>query len=137
MQTIAEHRIGRARELRGASTDAERKLWRHLRNRQLEGLKFRRQVPLFGFYVDFHCESANLVVELDGGQHAGKIESDATRTKALQDAGILVLRFWNNEVLKNCEGVLAEIIRITKAATPHPAALPLGEGTPTRPAAEF
>jgi very-short-patch-repair endonuclease len=129
VQAIAQHRIGRARELRGKSTDAERKLWRRLRNRQLEGLKFRRQVPLLGFYADFYCESANLVVELDGGQHAAQTEGDAMRTKVLQDAGILVLRFWNNEVLENLEGVLVEIIRITKAASPHPVPLPLGEGT--------
>ena len=126
-------KTGRARELRGASTDAERKLWRHLRNRQLEGLKFRRQVPLFGFYADFYCESANIVVELDGGQHASQTEWDANRTKVMQEAGIHVLRFWNNEVLENIEGVLAEIVRITKGATPHPVPLPLGEGTVRQP----
>ena len=115
--------------MRGASTDAERKLWRHLRNRQLEGLKFRRQVPLFGFYADFFCESANIVVELDGGQHATQTEWDGNRTKVLQEAGIHVLRFWNNEVLENIEGVLAEIVRTTKAVSPHPVPLPMGEGT--------
>ena len=129
MPNLAEQKISRARGLRGASTDAERKLWKHLRNRQLEGLKFRRQVPLFGFYADFFCESANLVVELDGGQHASQTEWDANRTKVLQEAGILVLRFWNNEVLENIDGVLAEIVRITKGATPHPVPLPKGEGT--------
>ncbi|MGO8952696.1 MAG: endonuclease domain-containing protein [Rhodomicrobium sp.] len=133
MQNLAEQKISRARELRGASTDAERKLWKHLRNRQLEGMKFRRQVPLFGFYADFFCESANVVVELDGGQHSSQTEWDVKRTKVLQEAGILVLRFWNNEVIENIEGVLAEIVRITKAASPHPVPLPMGEGTVLQP----
>ncbi len=133
MQNLAEQKISRAHELRGASTDAERKLWKHLRNRQLEGMKFRRQVPLFGFYADFFCESANVVVELDGGQHASQTEWDVKRTKVLQEAGILVLRFWNNEVIENIEGVLAEIVRITKAASPHPVPLPMGEGTVLQP----
>jgi very-short-patch-repair endonuclease len=92
-------------------------------------LKFRRQVPVFGFYADFYCESANLVVELDGGQHASQTEWDMNRTRTLQAAGIHVLRFWNNDVMENIEGVLAEIVRITKGATPHPVPLPLGEGT--------
>ena len=68
-------------------------------------MKFRRQVPLFGFYADFFCESANVVVELDGGEHASQTEWDVKRTKVLQEAGILVLRFWNNEVIENIEGV--------------------------------
>jgi very-short-patch-repair endonuclease len=129
VQNQAQQKLKRARELRRASTDAERKLWSHLRNHQLEGLKFRRQVPLFGFYADFFCESANLMVELDGGQHAVQNEKDVSRTRTLQEAGIIVLRFWNNEVLENIEGVLAEIARIAKAASPHPVPLPMGEGT--------
>ena len=133
MESLTKRKTGRARELRGASTDAERKLWRHLRNRQLDGLKFRRQVPLLGFYADFYCESANLVVELDGGQHAVSTGRDQNRTDVLQAAGIHVLRFWNNDLLENIEGVLAEIVRITKGATPHPVPLPLGEGTMLRP----
>jgi very-short-patch-repair endonuclease len=72
-------------------------------------------------------------VELDGGQHASQTEWDMNRTKVLQEAGILVLRFWNNEVLENIEGVLAEIVRISKGATPHPVPLPLGEGTVLQP----
>ena len=124
MEKQAKQKVERARELRGASTDAERLLWRHLRNRQIEGLKFRRQVPLFGVYADFYCESANLVVELDGGQHAVMTDRDQNRTEVLQAAGIQVLRFWNNDVLENIEGVLAEIVAITKGATPHPVPLP-------------
>ena len=129
MQNYPDQRLSSARELRHDSTEAERKLWKHLRNRQLEGMKFRRQVPLFGFYADFFCEGANLIVALDGGQHASQVEKDGARTRTLQEAGIIVLRFWNNEVLGNFEGVLAAIVNTAKAATPHPVPLPLGEGT--------
>ncbi|MGO9986222.1 MAG: endonuclease domain-containing protein [Rhodomicrobium sp.] len=129
MQNQVERRISRARELRSASTDAERKLWRHLRNRQLEGLKFRRQVPLFGYYADFFCEEAKLIVELDGGQHCSQADKDEVRTAVLQEAGLIVLRFWNNDVLENIEGVLAEIVKLAKAASPHPVPLRTGEGT--------
>jgi very-short-patch-repair endonuclease len=129
LQGQAERKLERARQLRRSSTDAERKLWGRLRNRQLEGLKFRRQVPLFGFYADFFCESANLIIELDGGQHASQAERDANRTKTLQEAGMIVVRFWNNDVMDNIEGVLGEIVRIAKVASPHPVPLPMGEGT--------
>ncbi len=135
MEKQVRQKVSRARELRGASTDAERLLWKHIRNRQLEGLKFRRQVPLLGFYADFYCESANLVVELDGGQHAVQSGWDSNRMDVLQAAGIHVLRFWNNEVLENIDGVLSEIVRVAKASsspeaiTPHPVPLPMGEGT--------
>ena len=137
MEFQAKPRARRARELRSASTDAERKLWSRLRNRQLEGLKFRRQAPLFGFYADFFCESAKLVVELDGGQHAIQTKRDADRTRILQGAGITVLRFWNNDVMRNIEGVLTEIEKTARVAPPHPVPLPLGEATPARRAAEF
>jgi very-short-patch-repair endonuclease len=129
LEKLAKQAVSRARELRGSSTDAERLLWARLRNRQIEGLKFRRQVPLLGFYADFYCESANLVVELDGGQHAVRTDRDQNRTDVLRAAGIQVLRFWNNDVLGNIEGVLAEIVAIIKGATPHPVPLPQGEGT--------
>jgi|SRR5215469_876975 len=108
-------------------------LWKRLRSRQLNGLKFRRQAPLLGFYTDFFCESANLIIELDGGRHASQIERDEERTRILQAAGITVLRFWNNDVMANLEGVLEEIARIASAATPHPVLLPTGEGTMLQP----
>ncbi len=137
MEFQAKPRARRARKLRSASTDAERKLWSRLRNCQLEGLKFRRQAPLFGFYADFSCESAKLVVELDGGQHAIQTKRDADRTRILQEAGIMVLRFWNNDVMRNIEGVLSEIVKAARALPPHPVPLPLGEGTLVRPSAEL
>src|SRR5687767_449956 len=90
-----------ARTLRRHQTDAERKLWFRLRDRRFAGLKFRRQMPLDRYGVDFCCESARLIVELDGGQHATRPEQDNERTKALEAMGYLVLRFWNNDVLSN------------------------------------
>jgi len=99
-------------------TDAEQKLWRALRSRA-SGAKFRRQVPLGPFIVDFVCFEAKLVVELDGGQHADN-PRDAKRDRYFLDQGYRVLRFWNNDVLKNMEGVL---VRITEFADPSPGAL--------------
>ena len=99
----------RARRLRRSQTDAETLLWRHLRNRQFAGLKFRRQVPLGRHVVDFLCEQENLVVELDGGQHSA--DSDRERTEILERDGYRVVRFWNSDVLGNVEGVLEHLRR--------------------------
>jgi very-short-patch-repair endonuclease len=100
--------VATARKLRRNQTDAELKLWLHLRNRRLDGLKFRRQVRIAGFVADFLCEDAKLIVEVDGGQHA-ESERDLARSKVLQAAGFEVLRFWNNDVWENVEGVLEPI----------------------------
>lgn len=97
----------RSRKLRRNSTDAEKKLWPHLRNRQLGGAKFRRQVELGPYIVDLVCLEARLIVELDGGQHT--VETDAKRTAFLERQGFRVIRFWNNDVLLNMEGVLIRI----------------------------
>jgi len=94
-----------SRSLRREMTDAEKLLWRHLRMKQLGGYKFRRQHPLGNYIVDFVCLEAVLVVEVDGGQHAESAESDAIRTQWLEAQGLYVIRFWNNEVLNNIEGV--------------------------------
>ena len=99
-----------ARRLRSQQTDAERDLWFKLHNGRLGGLKFRRQMSLNGFVVDFCCPSAKLIVELDGGQHLEQREQDARRTRDLEDSGYFVLRFWNNDVLRNIDGVLEEIL---------------------------
>ena len=100
-----------ARALRQNPTHAEKRLWHHLRNRQLDGQKFRRQVPL-GLYVgDFVCLQARLVVEVDGGQHDWRARADQARTAWLKANGFHVLRFWNNEVLGNIAGVLDTIRR--------------------------
>ena len=100
----------RARALRKNPTEAERSLWKHLRLRQLEGHKFRRQQPLGRYVVDFVCLEKRLIVELDGGQHAGEFDSDATRTAWLEARGFRVLRFWNHDVLRDTEAV-KEVIR--------------------------
>ena len=101
-----------ARELRKGQTDAERRLWWLLRNRQLDGRKFRRQVPIGDYIVDFACIEAKLIIELDGGQHSETRSYDEKRTKQLEENGFVVLRFWNNDVLTNSEGVVEEILRM-------------------------
>ena len=106
-------------------TDAEKKLWHHLRNRQFYNLKFRRQVPCAGYVADFLCHEAGLIVEVDGGQHSD--ERDAERTKRLEEAGFMVIRFWNNDVLTNIEGVMT-VLEQTVETAPHPGPLPKGEG---------
>src|SRR5215218_3882887 len=95
----------RAQELRNNATDAERKLWRHLSRRQLEGFKFSRQMPVGPYICDFLCRDRQLVVEVDGGQHA-ESRRDAGRTAYLEGEGYKVIRFWNDDVLGNVGGVL-------------------------------
>ena len=106
--------LTRARSLRRDATEAEKHLWKHLRSGQL-GVKFRRQMWLAGSIADFASVEARLVIELDGGQHADS-ESDARRTERLTAEGYRVLRFWNNDVLENVEGVL----RVISGALPSP-----------------
>lgn len=109
------------RRLRNASTDAERALWQRLRMRQLDGCKFRRQHPFGDYIVDFACLERRLVIELDGGQHADSMEADAQRTACLEDAGFRVLRFWNNQVFEEMDGMLETILRaLQEHATPSP-----------------
>ena len=98
-----------ARLLRKNSTIAERKLWYRLRSRNFLNLKFRRQEPVGNFIVDFICYEKKLIIELDGGQHNEFNEKDIIRTKILEQDGYKVLRFWNNEVIKNIDGVLTVI----------------------------
>ena len=98
-----------ARKLRRNSTDAELRLWRHLRSRQLEGAKFVRQFPIGPCVADFACRDVHLVIELDGGQHSPEV--DAPRTRVLEAFGYKVLRFWNSDVLENTDGVLEAIRR--------------------------
>jgi very-short-patch-repair endonuclease len=100
----------RARELRRDATDAERRLWSALRDRRLRGYRFRRQHPIGDFIVDFACTRHHLMVEADGGQHADS-EADRRRTAWLEAEGWQVLRFWNNDVLGNTEGVILAILR--------------------------
>jgi len=97
-----------ARRLRVNQTDAETVLWNRIRNRQIDGYKFVRQVPILGYICEFVCRERRLVIEVDGGQH-NESAADAIRDRRLMDEGYRVLRFWNNDVLGNTEGVLMTI----------------------------
>ena len=119
-----------ARKLRRTSTDVERKLWHRIRDKQVEDFRFRRQRPIGKYIVDFICLDAKLIIELDGGQHADSVVLDEKRTVFLESLGYQVIRFWNNEVIENMDGVLARIQEelLRARANPTPA-LPLaGEG---------
>jgi very-short-patch-repair endonuclease len=107
-----------ARKLRVNFTDAEARLWRHLRDRRLAGAKFRRQFPIGPYVADFVCVEAMLIVEADGGQHAEQVECDAARTAFLERSGYRVLRFWNDEVLRETDGVLTVIAGALKRPSP-------------------
>ncbi len=120
-------KIHTARRLRRSQTDAERMLWFRLRDRRLRGMKFRRQVPIDRYVVDFRCEASRLIIEVDGGQHDVRKSEDAERTAALEARGYLVLRFWNHEVIQNVDGVLETIINTVSPDPPHPNPLPKGE----------
>ncbi|MGO4221835.1 endonuclease domain-containing protein [Lysobacter sp. TAF61] len=110
----------RPRKLRNDSTDAERHLWRYLRNRQLQGCKFRRQHPFGDYILDFACLERRLAIELDGAQHTDKAAYDRVRTRRLEQAGFVVLRFWNNEVFENAEGVVEVILDALRRLEPIP-----------------
>jgi len=113
---IAKKPLTRSRAMRRDSTDAEKRLWSILQNRKLDGWKFRRQVAIDSFIVDFCCIGARLIVEIDGGQHAEKQKRyDDARTRELEARGFRVLRFWNGEVSEDPESVAQEIGRILRA----------------------
>ena len=107
----------RARELRSNQTDVEAKLWRRLRDRQVFGVKFRRQHPIGSYIVDFCCPTLRLIVELDGGQHAEQNAADQARTCFLESRGYRVLRFWNNQVMTQLDEVLEEISSVVSTLT--------------------
>ncbi len=109
-----------ARSLRERGTDAERKLWSRLRDRKLMGFKFKRQAPRGRYVVDFLCVEAGVAVEVDGGQHADCF-ADRERTAQLEREGLMILRFWNTDILKNMDGVLT-VIAETVMARPSPGA---------------
>jgi len=98
-----------SRQLRKDQTDAERALWKLLRNRQLQSHKFRRQHPFPPYILDFYCVEKKLVIELDGGHHLEQEVYDKQRTEFLEAHGLTVLRFWNNEILMQPENVLDKI----------------------------
>jgi len=103
-----EKSVSIARRLRANQTDAETVLWNRIRNRQIDGQKFARQVPILGYICDFVCREQRLIIEVDGGQH-NESTADVIRDRRLAEEGYRVLRFWNNDVLGNIEGVLMTI----------------------------
>jgi very-short-patch-repair endonuclease len=111
--------LSNAKSLRINQTEAEQRLWYHLRARRFMGLKFKRQKPMGRYIVDFVCMEQHLIIEIDGGQHAEQVEYDLQRDARLREQGYTVLRFWNNEVMQQLEGVL-EQIRITISLSPGP-----------------
>ena len=117
-----------AKRLRREVTDAERKLWSALRNRQLGGAKFRRQQPIGPYIADFVCQELRLIIEADGGQHAIG-NSDERRTAFLQSKGYRLLRFWNNDILANLDGVAGVIA--AALSFPHPAQATLESPSPS------
>ena len=102
----------RAKKLRQNMSEAETRLWHHLRAGRLNGYKFRRQQPMGNYIVDFVCVTPKLIIEADGGQHAEQAEYDQARSLYLNDLGFTVLRFWNDEILRQTDEVLAEILRV-------------------------
>ena len=100
-----------AKQMRRTPTEAEACLWRLLRAGRLKRYKFKRQAPIAGYIVDFVCFGRKLVIEADGGQHAAQIDSDADRTAWLESRGFAVLRFWNDEILRDTSAVLEAILR--------------------------
>ena len=121
--------LDKAQSLRRQLTDAERKLWSVLRNRQLAGAKFRRQQPIGPFIADFVCQEHRLIVEADGGQHAD-YGGDDPRSAFLEGKGYRLLRFWNNDILGNLDGV-AEVIAMA-VSSPHPARAAHESPSPSR-----
>ena len=117
----------KARALRGNTTPAENQLWQHLRKTQIPKYKFTRQYPIGPYIVDFCCRESRLIIELDGGHHATQQEADIARQQDLEAHGYRVIRFWNNEVFENIEGVLFKIVEELENSNPHPNPLPTRE----------
>ena len=120
--------LNRAKELRSGQTMIEQRLWYHLRAHRFMGLKFKRQKPIGHYIVDFVCLEHRLIIEIDGGQHAEQTDYDQVRDDWLRREGYTVLRFWNNEVLQQMEGVLDQI-RIAVLPSPPTPLPPAGEGS--------
>jgi very-short-patch-repair endonuclease len=109
-----------AKQLRQHQTDAEQRLWYHLRAKRFLGLKFKRQKPIGPYIVDFVCFDPALIIEVDGGQHMEQVEYDQRRDDFLRQRGFLVLRFWNNQVLTETAAVLDGIARVALSPSPSP-----------------
>jgi very-short-patch-repair endonuclease len=115
-RVISDKAFSRARSLRSNMTDAELRLWTRLRAHRLDGLSFRRQVPIGCYIADFVCLAERLIIEVDGGQHGSS--RDEVRDAWLRSQDFTILRFWNNDVLSNIEGVLEKILESVRASPP-------------------
>jgi very-short-patch-repair endonuclease len=113
--------LDRAKRLRSTQTDAENRLWYHLRAHRLNGLKFRRQTPIGPYIADFVCIELKLIVEADGGQHAEREAYDQQRDRWLRSRGFTVLRFWNDQILRETPAVLEAIVAAALSPDPSPA----------------
>ena len=118
LSRLRERARVRARSLRKDQTDAENLLWYRLRNRQLLGLKFRRQRPVGKYIADFACLEIGLAIELDGGQHLEQLAYDQRRAQEMGALGFQTLRFWDNQVLNEIEAVMEKIRQVAEALTP-------------------
>jgi very-short-patch-repair endonuclease len=128
-QRPVDNRVPRARALRRDATEAEKKLWQHLRQPPIKEHHFRRQATIGPYFADFASHKLRIVIEVDGGQHY--LASDEVRTRYLEASGYRVLRFWNNDVLENTSGVLAAIdtaINDDRPPTPDPSPPQAGGG---------
>jgi len=125
--------VAKARSLRRKMTDAEKKLWYVLRDRRFKDAKFRRQVPLGRYVADFLSFEKKVVVELDGAQHA-ESKTDVKRDNWFSSQGFRVLRFWNNDVLTNIEGVYDRLSSVVGGNRPHPSPKPQAASAPPSPA---
>jgi very-short-patch-repair endonuclease len=127
---MRQHRVHpellqRAKQLRSDSAPAEQILWARLRDRQVDGIKFRRQIPINRFIVDFYCAAARLIIELDGDSHSDREAYDAQRTVALQQLGFTVIRFDNSDVFDHLDTLLNSILEHCNGnPAPHPSPLP-------------
>jgi very-short-patch-repair endonuclease len=122
----SDHMLERARTLRQGQTEAEDKLWSRVRAKWLQGFKFKRQEPFSERYIaDFVCPSRKLIVELDGSQHADDLAYDTLRSRFFESQGYRVVRFWNNDVFLNLDGVLDAIYAALTGPLPGPAGLSL------------
>ena len=115
---VAPELLRRAREMRHEPAPAEQKLWWCLRNRRLNGFKFRRQYPLRGYVADYYCAESRLIVELDGESHEGREQYDERRTNTLIDEGLRVIRFVNTDVFEHLDAVLEAILAECEAGAP-------------------